>query len=79
MSDPTPSQSLPPATLTRAELARELRTTTKTVDRWTQAGKLPAPAKIGRRVLYQRDEIVRWVAAGSPSREAWTAMQASRK
>lgn len=38
------------------------------------AGKTPAPIRLGRRVLWLRDEIIAWCKAGCPSRERWEAM-----
>lgn len=67
---------LPAIMLTAADLARELRTSTKTIRRWDQAGKLPLPVRIGSRMLrWKREEIVRWVAAGAPDREEWTRFE----
>lgn len=35
------------------------------------SGKTPAPIRLGRRVLWLRDEITAWCRAGCPSREKW--------
>ena len=40
------------------------------------AGKTPEPVRIGRRVLWNRAELVRWVEAKCPSREKWAALNA---
>jgi predicted DNA-binding transcriptional regulator AlpA len=34
-------------------------------------GRLPAPVRLGRRVLWPVAELVRWIEAGCPSREVW--------
>jgi excisionase family DNA binding protein len=49
--------------LTTEEVARLLRTSPETVRFWRHTGKGPASFKVGRRVLYDRNELDRWVAA----------------
>lgn len=39
------------------------------------AGKTPAPVRLGRRVLWNREEIEAWCKAGCPSREKWESMK----
>jgi predicted DNA-binding transcriptional regulator AlpA len=48
---------------------------------WRQhsAGKVPAPVKIGRRTLWDRDELRAWLAAGCPDRKTWQARSAHRR
>lgn len=43
------------------------------------AGKLPAPQKLGRRCLWRADELRRWVDAGCPSSDVWTAMESQAR
>jgi Helix-turn-helix domain len=43
--------------LTTAETAEELRTPAETLHYWRWAGKGPASFKIGRRVLYAREDV----------------------
>lgn len=58
--------------LTKADLARELRVSAKTIDRIDQAGKLPRPLRVGSRAKrWPRDVIVAWIAAGAPCRRDW--------
>lgn len=38
-------------------------------------GKTPEGIKLGRRVLWNRLELERWVNARCPSREEWLALQ----
>jgi len=60
-----------PATmlLSKTDLARELRCSTKTVDRLDQSGKLPRPIRVGSRAKrWPRETIVKWIAAGAPNR-----------
>lgn len=54
--------------LTKADLARELRTSVKTIDRMDNAGKLPRAVRVGRAKRWGRQTIVTWIAAGCPDR-----------
>jgi prophage regulatory protein len=51
--------------------------------RWIRAlntaGKLPAPLRIGGRVLWEVLTIRAWIAAGAPDRETWEEMTAARR
>lgn len=38
-------------------------------------GKVPAPVRLGRRVLWRRDELKDWVIADCPGRLEWEQMQ----
>lgn len=46
---------------TPAELAVELRTTTDVLKKWRYTGAGPRYVKTGRRVLYPRAEIDKWL------------------
>lgn len=48
--------------LTTAEVAEILRTPTETVRYWRHLGKGPASFKVGRRVLYERADVERFIA-----------------
>ncbi len=37
------------------------------------SARMPAPVRLGKRVLWRRDELVEWLAAGAPEREQWEA------
>lgn len=43
--------------VTMAEVADLLRVSRRTVYTWAQNGRLPAPRKIGRRVLFNRQQV----------------------
>ena len=65
-----------PATLTVAELGRELRASAKTVRRMQVAGKLPRPVVIGcRSVRWLRTTIDEWLAAGCPDCGTFESMR----
>src|SRR5262245_57106575 len=76
----------PPADPANAPLAVDARRLSallgiglRTVRAWDAAGRLPAPVRIGGRVLWRLDELRDWLAAGGPDRETWAAMCAARK
>ena len=35
------------------------------------SGRVPVPIKLGRRTLWRKDELIKWVAAGCPPRHKW--------
>ena len=49
--------------LTTEEVATELRTSPETVRWWRHANKGPKSFKVGRRVLYAREDLDSFVAA----------------
>jgi len=59
--------------MTADELARELRTSAKTIRRMDAAGWLPRAVKISRGKRWRRQTIVAWIAAGAPKRAEWEA------
>ena len=70
---------LSPLVVDAKRLAKLLCAGVRTVRTWDAAGKLPAPLRIGGRVVWRVDEIRAWLAAGAPNRETWAAMRAARK
>jgi len=49
--------------LTREELASELRRNPRTLDRWEVLGMGPPRTMVGRKILYRRASVQRWLAA----------------
>jgi hypothetical protein len=47
--------------VTREQLARELRVTTKTLDRWSWLSHGPVKIKVGSRVYYHRADVRAWL------------------
>ena len=47
--------------LTADEVARLLRKTRKAVWAMTERGQLPGVTRIGRRLLFRRDDLLRWL------------------
>ncbi len=39
------------------------------------AGKIPLPVRLGRRTLWNVEELRNWTAAGCPARDRWVLMQ----
>ena len=39
------------------------------------SGRTPEPVRLGRRVLWLREELVEWCENGCPNREKWQAMR----
>jgi predicted DNA-binding transcriptional regulator AlpA len=62
MSIPKVQPSQGRALVAKPTLAKELDTTSRTVDRWASdpAMKFPKPIKMARRVYFFRDEIEAW-------------------
>jgi excisionase family DNA binding protein len=48
--------------LTTAEVAAVTRAPVSTVRYWRHLGRGPRGFRIGRRVLYRREEVLRWLA-----------------
>jgi hypothetical protein len=55
---------------TKEELARELLRNPRSLDRWAVLGTGPPRTLIGRKVLYNRASVRRWIAAQEQSRAA---------
>ena len=53
--------------LTKEELAAELRRNPRTLDRWAVLGMGPPRTRIGRKVLYRRTSVQKWLAAQEQS------------
>ena len=59
-----------PKLLRRADAADYIGLKTRTLDNWRTAGKGPRFVKLGRRVVYQRDELDRYVQSCTRSSTA---------
>lgn len=78
LPDP-PADTVGPLVVDARRLARLLCLGLRTVRTLNAAGKLPAPVRIGARVVWRVAEITDWLAAGAPDRSAWAAIRAARK
>ncbi|MGH7140890.1 MAG: helix-turn-helix domain-containing protein [Pirellulales bacterium] len=58
-------------TVDEAELAEILRQEPRTLRQKLWEERLPPSEKFGRKRLWDRAEIARWVAGGMPNREQW--------
>ena len=48
--------------LTKQELAADLRRNPRTLDRWAALGMGPPRTRVGRKVLYRRASVQKWLA-----------------
>ena len=80
-STPTAAPAVPESLLLSAgDLARHLRTTTRTIWRWDQSGQLgPRPLKIGSTVRWRRCEVMAWLSTGCLCRRDWVAASLPRE
>jgi predicted DNA-binding transcriptional regulator AlpA len=60
-------------------LARLLGCGLRTVRSWNAAGRLPAPIRIGGRVVWRVSEIRAWLSVGAPDRETWERIKPTSK
>ena len=51
--------------LTQAETAELLRLSERTLEKWRVVGGGPVFCKLGKRVLYRRDDLEKWIASHS--------------
>lgn len=65
-------------TVDASTLAGLLGVSVRTIRTWDRLGTIPAPVRIGGRVLWRTDEIRQWLDAGSPDRETWDAIRGRR-
>jgi predicted DNA-binding transcriptional regulator AlpA len=43
------------------------------------SGRLPLPVKLGRRTLWNLEEMKNWTAAGCPARQKWESIKGNLK
>jgi hypothetical protein len=67
MSDPEPLLS---EFLTKEGLAAELRRNPRTLDRWEALGMGPPRTYVGRKILYRRASVQKWLVAQERHYEA---------
>ncbi len=68
--------SLEPLLIPGSQAAALCGRSVRTWRSWHAAGLVPRPLRIGRSLMWRRDELRAWVAAGCPRRSEWTAMLA---
>jgi hypothetical protein len=61
------SESILSEFLTKEELAAEFRQNPRTLDRWDVLGTGPPRTHLGRKVLYRRASVQKWLAAQEQS------------
>jgi hypothetical protein len=57
------SESILSEFLTKEDLAAELRRNPRTLDRWDVLGMGPPRTHVGRKVLYRRASVQKWLVA----------------
>jgi excisionase family DNA binding protein len=62
--------------LSVTDLARVLGTSTRTIWRLLEQGKLPKPSRLGARTRWPAGEVREWIKAGMPDAESWAATRA---
>ncbi len=67
-----------PLVVDAKRLAKLLCAGVRSIRTWDAAGKLPAPIRIGGRVVWRVQEIRAWIEAGAPNRDEWDARTAPR-
>lgn len=60
--EPAGTQSVLDGFLTEAELAKELGISTRTLIRWRRLREGPPITRLGRRILYHRQAVAKWLA-----------------
>jgi len=51
--------------LTKKQVAARARVTPRTIENWVKQGRCPAPFKVGKSCLWERQVILAWLAAQS--------------
>lgn len=64
--------------LTSAEVAERLRISRTLLYELRTGGRLPRPVRLGRRILWPRQEIDLWVQAGCPNVQKWEILKKSQ-
>lgn len=67
-----------PLTVDAAGLAKMLSVSRRTVYTWDGSGIIPAPVRVGGRVLWSVREVEAWLLHGSPDRAAWERVRVER-
>jgi predicted DNA-binding transcriptional regulator AlpA len=64
-----------PLLLSASWLATLLGKSVRSVWRDNAADRLPRPVRVGGAVRWRREEILRWIDAGCPSRKKWETIE----
>jgi predicted DNA-binding transcriptional regulator AlpA len=68
-----------PLQVPAAAAARLAGVSKATWHRLHAAAKVPAPNRLGGRVLWRLDELHAWIQAGCPDRTTWATLRAARR
>jgi predicted DNA-binding transcriptional regulator AlpA len=75
---PKKRRKLPRLAVDAKRLAVMLCCGVRTIRTHDAAGKLPAPIRVGGRVLWRVAEIRAWLDAGAPDRAAWERIRSAQ-
>ncbi len=64
--------------LTKEELAEQLQRNPRTLDRWAVLGIGPPRTYVGRKVLYRRASVLKWLVAQEQAVEVDRQREAAR-
>ena len=56
--------------MTPADLAGELGISNRTLERWARLGECPPRTRIGKRIVYRRESVARWLRSREKAFEA---------
>ena len=73
--DPSAHHLITPLLLTVKQVAELLGISERHAYKLDASGRLPRSIKLGKSVRWRREELERWVDAGSPDRARWEAVQ----
>ena len=73
--DPSVHHPITPLLLTVKQVAKLLGISERHAYKLDASGRLPRSIKLGKSVRWRREELERWVEAGSPDRARWETLQ----
>jgi predicted DNA-binding transcriptional regulator AlpA len=63
-----PSENILDDFWTKKDLATQLKTSPRTLDRWELAGNGPPKVQIGRTILYRKESVSQWLISRETTR-----------
>lgn len=78
MSTKKTTQNVAQMLLTYRQTAEFLGISENHLIRLNNAGKIPAPIRMGRSIRFSQQELQDWIAAGGPPRVEWDKIRSCR-
>lgn len=75
MSTKKTTQNVAQMLLTYRQTAEFLGISVNHLIRLNNAGRIPAPIRMGKSIRFSQQELQDWIAAGGPSRNQWQRMR----